>query len=91
MSEVICPICGLKFTRPINFMDDKCCPRHADGVWRKKYTELQAERDLLRAQLDKAMKAMKLARYDERINTHASLIRPILEDTLAEIAKLEKK
>lgn len=33
-------------------------------------------------ELDMAVEAMKLARYDVRINTHASLMRPILEEAL---------
>lgn len=75
-----CAYCGERFA-----LDDKAatfvtkhihtCPDHPMRL-------IEIERNALIAKLDMAVEAMKLARYDVRINTHASLMRPILEEAL---------
>lgn len=60
MSDVICPICGLKYS-PIShrFLNPELCPHHDDLVWRNKY-------DALQRKLDKAIDTLNEVIYDVR-------------------------
>lgn len=93
MSELKpCPYCGEQVAEDVvsdvgwHFV--YCTTCHAEGEadlgasgaiekWNTRPLE-----EALQAKLDMAVEAMKLARYDVRINTHASLMRPILEEAL---------